>query len=119
MAYVSAGRGAAEQQLAAAAVERAAVGEPADERARGEQRDAGEHDGDQQRVGAEHVRQHRHRAPSVKAANDEPAAVHGEGRSSGSTPSSSRACTRQTCSGSRQSCRATSAAVALVDAPAR
>src|SRR6266542_3138519 len=39
--------------------------------------------------------------------------VHGEGRSSGSMPSSSRACTRQAWSGSRDSCSATLYAVSL------
>src|SRR6266540_873437 len=52
-------------------------------------------------------------APTVNDTSEENAAVHGEGRSSGSMPSSSRACTRQAWSGSRDSCSATLYAVSL------
>ncbi len=48
------------------------------------------------------------KAPTAKQTNDEMAAVHGLGCSSGSTPSSSRACRRSASSGLACTARATS-----------
>ena len=71
--------------------------------------------GPQQRE-AEQVGQQREQRAGAKVRNDETAATHGEGLSSGLSPSSATTCSRSAVSGSRDSWTATSWARPLVDA---